>query len=163
MILQALNQYYERLKDNPETKIPLFGFGSQKIHFVVVLNDDGQVVQVKDLREKVKNKTVPASITVPMIGKKRAVDITPNFMWDNTGYVLGWDAKGKDARTKKCFAAFKKLHQEIGKGISDRGLKAVIGFLESWHPEKDKFLEHWGEMSGANLVFQLDGELGIYP
>ncbi len=159
MILQTLNQYYERLKDNPETKIPLFGFGRQKIHFAVVLNDDGQVVQVKDLRAKVKNKTVPASITVPMIGKKRAVDITPNFMWDNTGYVLGWDVKGKDARTKKCFAAFKKLHQEIGKGISDRGLKAVIGFLESWHPEEEKFLEHWGEISGANLVFQLDGEL----
>lgn len=93
-----MNQYYERLRDDPQADIPLFGFGRQKIHFVLVINNVGKLVQTLDIREKPKNKPVPASLTLPQIGKKRAGDITPNFMWDNTGYVLGRDAKGKETR-----------------------------------------------------------------
>jgi len=159
MILQTLNQYYERLKDDLQVGIPLFGFGKQKIHFALVLDENGKLVQVRDIREKPKNKSVPVSLTVPMIGKKRAVDITPNFMWDNTGYVLGLDAKGKGARTLKCFEAFKKLHHDLGDSMQDRGMVAVLRFLDFWQPTEAPALDHWKEMAGANLVFQLDGEL----
>lgn len=159
MIIQTLNQYYERLKDDPQADIPLYGFGKQKIHFALVLDKNGKLVQVRDIREKPKNKPVPVSLTVPMIGKKRAVDITPNFMWDNTGYVLGLDAKGKEARTLKCFEAFKKLHHDLGDSMQDQGMIALLRFLDSWHPTDAPAMEHWEEMAGANLVFQLDGEL----
>ena len=159
MILQALNQYYERLKDDPQTDIPLFGFGKQKIHFALVISGEGALVQVRDIREKPRNKPVPVSLTVPVIGKKRSVDIEPNFMWDNTGYVLGRDAKGREARSLKCFEAFRKLHHDLGDGLQDRGMKAILRFLDSWKPQDATTLEHWEEMAGANLVFQLDGEL----
>jgi CRISPR-associated protein Csd1 len=158
MILQSLNQYYERLKDDPQADIPLFGFGKQKIHFALVINNVGKLVQTLDIREKPKNKPVPASLTLPQIGKKRAGDITPNFMWDNTGYVLGRDAKGKETRALKCFEAFRQLHHDLGDNIQDPGMKAVLGFLDSWKPEDAPALEHWEEMAGGNLVFQLDGE-----
>ncbi|MBN1827604.1 MAG: type I-C CRISPR-associated protein Cas8c/Csd1 [Deltaproteobacteria bacterium] len=158
MILQALNHYYERLKEDPETDIPLFGFGKQKIHFALVINEDGKLVQIRDLREKPKNKPIPISLTVPQIGKKRSVDIEPNFMWDNTGYVLGRDAKGNDARALKSFQAFKKLHHDIGNSLEDRGMKAVLRFLDSWNPDDAQALENWDEKAGANLIFHLDGE-----
>jgi CRISPR-associated protein Csd1 len=159
VILQTLNQYYERLKDDPQADIPLYGFGKQKIHFALVLDKNGKLVQIRDIRENPKNKPVPVLLTVPMIGKKRAVDITPNFVWDNTGYVLGLDAKGKEERALKCFEAFKKLHHALGDGMQDRGMMAVLRFLDSWQPGEAPSLEHWDEMAGANLVFQLDGEL----
>ena len=158
MILQSLNQYYERLRGDPQADIPLFGFGRQKIHFALVINNVGKLAQIRDLREKPKNKPVPASLTLPQIGKKRAVDIAPNFMWDNTGYVLGRDAKGKETRALKCFEAFRQLHHDLGDNMQDPGMKAVLGFLDSWKPEDAPALEHWEEMAGANLVFQLDGE-----
>jgi CRISPR-associated protein Csd1 len=158
MILQSLNQYYERLKDDPHTDIPLFGFGKQKIHFALVLNKEGKLIQIRNIREKPKNKPVAASLTLPQIGKKRAADITPNFMWDNTGYVLGRDAKGKEARALKSFETFRQLHHDLGDNMQDPGMKAVLGFLDSWNPEDAPALEHWEEMAGANLVFQLDGE-----
>ena len=158
MILQALNQYYERLKDDPQTDIPLLGFGNQKIHFALVLDEKGNLVQIRDIRDKVKNKPIPVSLTVPMIGKKRSVDIEPNFMWDNTGYVLGRDAKGKEERSLKCFGVFRALHHDVGDAIQDRGLAAVLRFLDSWQPEDAPALDHWEEMAGANLIFQLDGE-----
>jgi CRISPR-associated protein Csd1 len=160
MILQSLNKYYERLKDDPHADIPLLGFGRQKIHFALVLNSSGKLVQVRDLREKPKNRPVPISLTVPMISKKRSFDIEPNFMWDNAGYVLGRDAKGKEARALKCFEAFRRLHHRVGDNLEDPGMKAVLAFLDSWRPEDAPRLEHWEEMAaGANLVFQLDGEM----
>jgi CRISPR-associated protein Csd1 len=159
MILQALSQYYERLKDDSKSDIPLFGFGKQKIHFALVLNGEGKLVQVRDIRETPKNKPIPVSLTVPQIGKKRSVDIEPNFMWDNTAYVLGKDAKGKEARTLKCFEAFKKLHHDLCEGTKDTGITAVLRFLDSWKPEDAPMLADWEEMAGGNVVFQLDGEL----
>lgn len=159
MILQALNQYYERLKGDPQSDIPLFGFGKQKIHFALVLNEEGNLVQTRDIREVPKNKPVPVSLTVPQIGKKRSVDIEPNFMWDNTGYVLGQDAKGKDARSLKCFEAFRKLHHDLCDGMNDTGMTAVLRFLDSWKPGDTPILVSWEEMAGGNVVFQLDGEL----
>lgn len=159
MILQALNQYYHRLKDDPQANIPLFDFGKKKIHFALVLNQEGTLVQVKDIREKPKAKPVPVSLTVPQIGKKRSVDIEPNFLWDNTAYVLGRDAKGKEQRSLKCFESFRKLHHDLGDKLEDRGMMAVIRFLDSWKPEDAHTLKYWEEMAGTNLVFQLDGEL----
>ena len=159
MILQALNRYYERLKDDPETDIPLFGFGKQKIHFALVISEDGKLVQISDLREKPKNKLVAVSLTVPQIGKKRSVAIEPNFMWDNTGYVLGQDAKGKDARALERFEAFRRFHHKLGDSMGDPGMNAVLHFLDSWKPDDAPALAHWEEMGGANLVFRLDGDL----
>ncbi len=159
MILQALNKYYERLRDDPHSEIPAFGFGREKIHYALVLNEEGSLVQIKDIREMVKNKTVPVPLTVPQMGKKRSVSIEPNFMWDNIGYVLGRDAKGNESRSLECFQSFKKFHHDLGDALNEPGMKAVLRFLDSWNPEEEINLPNWKEMAGANIVFQLDGEL----
>ncbi|HUW31637.1 MAG TPA: type I-C CRISPR-associated protein Cas8c/Csd1, partial [Planctomycetota bacterium] len=51
MILQALTHYYDRLKDDPESGIPPFGFGREPISWALVLDRDGNLVQIRDLRE----------------------------------------------------------------------------------------------------------------
>ncbi|MBA4418157.1 MAG: type I-C CRISPR-associated protein Cas8c/Csd1 [Syntrophus sp. (in: bacteria)] len=158
MILQALNNCYQRFKDDPSIDIPLTGFGREKIHFCLVINREGEIVQIKDLREMSGKKTVPVELTVPVLGKKKSSGIESKFLWDNTGYVLGADNKGKDDRTMECFKTFKKLHHEIGDYVYDDGMEALLKFLNAWEPEKAQSLQHWDEMSGTNIVFQLDGE-----
>jgi len=159
MILHALNNYYERLKDNTNVDIPSLGFSSQKIHFALLLNREGKLLQVLDAREARGKKLAPKQMIVPE-AVIRAVNIASNFMWDNTGYVLGADNKGKPKRSMKTFKAFKKLHHDIGEGLDDDGMAAVLRFLDSWEPENVSNLEYWDDMvAGANLVFQLDGEL----
>lgn len=159
MIIQALNEYYERLEKDPNSKIPSFGFSSEKIHFVLVLNKKGELIDIKDLREKEDKKNIPKQLVVPSPGKKTS-GIDPNFMWGNTGYVLGSDNKEhKDNdRTYKMFEKFKEFQHSLGDGIEDIGMKATLKFLDFWQPEKAKQLKYWEEMSGMNLVFQLDGE-----
>lgn len=159
MILPALNNYYNRLKNDADADIPLLGFSSQKIHFALLLNREGKLLQVLDLRETQGKRLLPKQMTVPESVIK-SVNIAANFMWDNTGYVLGVDNKGKPERSQKTFEVFKRLHHDIGKGLDDEGMAAVLRFLDSWHPAGAPELEYWDEMvAGANLVFQLDGEL----
>ena len=160
MILQALNVYYERLRDNANVNIPLAGFGSQKIHFALLLNREGNLLQVIDLRERHGKKLLPKQIIVPEAVIK-SVNIAANFLWDNTGYVLGADNKGNPERSKETFNAFRKLHHDIGDTIDDEGMAAVLKFLDSWDPSNAPKLEYWDDMvNGTNLAFQLDGAFG---
>ncbi len=158
MILQALGGYYDRLKEDSDTDIALLGFGRQKIHFAVVIDRRGELLQIRDVRETLNKKQVPKQLTVPE-GVKRASNIAPNFMWDNTGYVLGADNKENSKRTLQCFSAFKELHHTIGGNLDDEGMEAVLQFMDSWNPQEASNLIHWKEMAGMNLVFQLDGDL----
>lgn len=159
MILQALNNYYERLKDSADVDIPSLGFSSQKIHFALLLNREGELLQVIDVRETHGKRLLPKQMIVPEAVIK-SVNIAANFMWDNTGYVLGADNKEKPERSMKTSKAFKKLHYDIGKELDDEGMAAVSRFLDSWNPNNAPELEYWDDMLiGANLVFQLDGEL----
>ncbi len=157
MILQALSEEYERLKNNPEEEIPLRGFSREKVYFSLILDKRGTLLQVEDLRNE---KKMAKTLIVPEV-VKRSVNITANFMCDSTGYVLGCDNKENPERAMETFEAFKKLHHSIGDGINDDGMKAVLMFLDSWKPE---ILEHsicwpvWAELAGMKIVFRLDGE-----
>lgn len=170
MILQALSECYKMLSNNPDTEIPVPGFSAQKIHFALRVNREGKLLQVIDLRETDGKKQLPKMLTVPE-PPKRTVGIKPNFMWDNTGYVLGVGAvneketdteqKKKAARCLKAFDTFRNRHHELGDGLDDDGMKAVLRFLDSWNPEDAGGLESWEEIAGTNMVFRLDEDKGF--
>ena len=158
MILQALNQYYQRLLDDPNKTISPFGFSQESIRFALVLNQAGELVQVFPLEDDLEKRKVPKQIIVPEASVK-SVNVAANFMWGNAGYVLGADEKGKPKRALETFSAFKQLHHEIGDDLGDVGMAAVLQFLDTWNPKNAPTLQYWEELAaGANLVFQLDGE-----
>ncbi len=158
MILHALNEYYERLCDDPVSAIPLLGFGAQKVHFALVIDNNGTLVQGPvDLRNRKGKKLTPTELIVPE-AVKRTAGVAANFLWDNTGYVLGADNKENPERALQCFTAFKELQHAVGDGLDDEGMVAVLRFLDIWTPEDSPGLPFWEEMAGQNLVFQLDGE-----
>ena len=160
MILPALNKYYNRLKDNADVEISSLGFSSQKIQFALLLNPEGELLQVLDVREAKGKRLQPKQMIVPEAVIK-SVNIAANFMWDNTGYILGADHKGKPERALKTFKASKKLYHDIGEKLDDEGMMAVLRFLDAWNPANASELEYWDDMAaGANLIFQLDGEFG---
>lgn len=157
MILQSLYDYYQRLQADQNSGVALPGFSPQKISFALVIDQSGTLIQVQDLRDTSGKKPKPIELVVPE-AVIRTVGISPNFFWDNTGYVLGIDEKGKSQRTRQTFEAFKALHHKIGKGLSDPGMKAVLCFLDSWCPEESHSDFNLEEIVGSNLVFRLEGE-----
>lgn len=152
-LLAALVRAYDRLPGAPP-----FGYSTEKIGFCVVLNPDGSVSHVEDLRDTDKRRS-PRMLMVPQ-AKKRTVGIDPNVLWDKTAYVLGVTA-GDGRRTAEEHAAFREKHLEWLADTEDAGLLALRRFLEGWTP--DQFAPPaWEEdCRGQTLVFRLSSEYGF--
>jgi len=162
VILQALRKYYERLTRDPRRDVPLPGFGLAKISFALVLSAEGELVDVHDLREQKGKKLAPRPLQTPQ-AVKRTVGVAANFLWDNTGYVLGVDGKGKLERTAQTHQAFRALCRQLLAELDDAGARAVLVFLERWRPTPEPALPGdapWKDICDQNLVFVLDGQRG---
>ncbi|TMV87694.1 type I-C CRISPR-associated protein Cas8c/Csd1 [Thioclava sp. BHET1] len=152
-LLAALTRAYDRLPDAPP-----FGYSAEKIGFCMVLNADGSVAELVDLRDTDKKRSARL-VFVPQ-AKKRTAGINPNFLWDKTAYVLGVTA-GPGKRTEQEHQRFKELHLEWLAGSEDEGLVALRNFLGNWTP--DQFAPPlWPEdMRDQNVVFRLVGEFAF--
>lgn len=149
-LLSALARAYDRLPDAPP-----YGFSTEKIGFCVVLNPDGSVAEVVDLRDTDKKRS-PRMVRVPQ-AVKRTAGIAPNFLWDKSAYVLGVTA-GEGKRTADEYAKFRAQHLEWLAGSADEGLLALCRFLESWTPENFVPPLWDDEARDQNIVFRLSGE-----
>ena len=158
MILQALHGYYERMSSDPDSGMPPYGTSMENISFALVLDREGTLRGIEDLRELDGRKLRPRKMLVP-IAEKKASGIKPNFLWDTTNYVLGKDDKGKQDRTEQCHAAFIE-HIKAYCDSSDFGLVAVLKFLEQG--DKDlSGIPNSDEIIGTNVVFRVEGERGF--
>ena len=158
MILQALHGYYERMNSDPDSGMPPYGTSMENISFALVLDREGTLRGIEDLRELDGKKLRPRKMLVP-IAEKKASGIKPNFLWDTTNYVLGKDDNGKQDRTEQCHAAFIE-HIKAYCDRSDFGLVAVSKFLE----QGDKDISGYPnseEVLGTNVVFRIEGEPGF--
>ena len=159
MILAALNDYYQRLLDTPDSGIAAPGYSQEKIGYCIVLALDGSVVAVEDEHDSSGKKRIAKVLGVPQ-PEKRTVAVKSNFLWDKTSYALGVSATSK--RSELEHAAFKELHHRVLAAHDDAGLKALLAFLDVWQVEQfrehPQFVRHGDAMLDANLVFRLDGE-----
>lgn len=164
MILQSLNEYYERKAADPEAGIAPHAFEWKDIGYVIVLDADGLPVTLASTYEGTGRERHPKRFLVPQ-SVKRSGNIAANLLWDNPEYVLGVDLKGKPDRVTKQHGAFAERLSVFGT-LEDEGLRAVRQFMEL--PDKvqrTKTLNNdlWEEMctSGANLSFSMVGESGL--
>lgn len=150
-ILQALERYYHRLPGVAEP-----GWSPEKFGWCIVLDRQGEPVDVEDIHDLLGKKPRPKLYTVPA-AVKRTAGIAPNFLWDKTAYVLGRTA-GEGKRTAQEHAAFIAMHLERLAGQADEGLTALRLFLEKWQPERFDAAPFGPEMLDANVLFRLDSE-----
>lgn len=174
MILQKLCEYYDRIASDPDQQIAAVGFAPQKVGFEIVLEEDGSLHDLNDIRDASGKKPQNRILVLPF-GGKRANAIAPMFLWDKAEYLLGWvppdlavppedeSEKEKEKRLKKidrvgsCFAACKELHQSFAESIADPDFKAVASFFRNWKPESlseahNGFLQNIGTGFGVFRV-----------
>lgn len=149
-MLASLVRAYDRLPDAPP-----YGFSAEKIGFCVLLNADGSVAGVEDLRADDKKRS-PRMLMVPQ-AVKRTAGISPNFLWDKSAYVLGVTA-GEGKRTADEHAAFRARHDDWLQGSDDRGLLALARFLQDWVPGTFQPPAWPDDMRDQNIVFALADE-----
>jgi len=161
MILQRLQQYYQRLADEKAEDLPQFGFSSEKIGWVAEITRNGVLQEVFDLRETEGKRKIPRVMLVPKLREgKRTSGLSANFLWDKTDYVFGFglDKRNDIITTPDYFADFKRNHLETANGSDDEGLVAISKFLESWSPDRYTELKNYEDIAGQNVVFKLAGE-----
>ena len=164
MLLQSLVDYYEILTEDNESGVPRLGYGKANVSFALNISIQGEILNVIPLKipDVTGKKMVPQSMTVPEPVKK-SVNISSDFLFGNSSYVLGFDNKGKPQRSKECFESFKELHHCILKDVECVEARAILAFVDSWNvveaSENVVISEYYEEISaGANLVFKLDGQ-----
>ncbi|MBL4701179.1 MAG: type I-C CRISPR-associated protein Cas8c/Csd1, partial [Phycisphaeraceae bacterium] len=172
MILQALHDYYQRLRDDPTVAIASFGFSVQQIGFRVVIETDGKLHAIQIIDHDKKGKPRPVAMTMPGQTKPSGSGLNPCFLWDNSAYLLGMvpaqKAKGKtgkalDKEQDRATAAFEKLREEHlarEKQIDDPGYSSVCRFLEKWDISQADGREDLLEAPNHNGVFQIRGQAG---
>jgi CRISPR-associated protein Csd1 len=165
MILQALNELYERKRadPNPARRLPAFGFEEKQIPFVVEIDARGRLVQIKDTRETVGKTKVGRNFLVPQ-GVKKTSGVAANLLWDTAEYALGVDTKGKPARVVEQHAAFAaRLANLPPDALEDPGVRAVRTFLA--HVPRDVLEKQpaWEDIRRDNplVTFQLQGDVEL--
>ena len=160
MILQALTRYYETLAE--QGKIARPGWAKSRVSYALCLNMDGELVQVIPLLEETGGKKPqPRQFDLPA-PVKRTVGIDSNFLWDNSSYLLGVDAKSKPDRSRQCFIACKERHHTVLDGVNSTAAAAILRFFDTWNPSNARThpaLQNDFEAmtAGGNLMFRIDG------
>lgn len=144
-LLAALTRAYDRLPDAPP-----YGFSSEKIGFCVVLNADGSIAEVIDLRDTDKKRS-PRTMVVPACPKRSGSTPRPNFLWDNINYALGAGKLANEGDVR--FEAFRDKHLEYLSDIDDPELQAFCAFLRTWNPLE--VIEHFpaDDLPTQGIVF----------
>ena len=166
MILQALTRCYEDLLQRGEIAAP--GWSPAKISFALCLDTDGRLTQVIPTMQEtlIGKKTVlrPQSITLPAAAKKTS-GVSSNFLWENSGYLLGIKQGEAASRSQRCFDAAADLHHTILDGVDSPVARAILAFFDCWQPQDAaKHPALSGQLdeitAGGNLLFRVDG---CYP
>ena len=160
MILQALTRYYETLAD--QGKIARPGWAKSRISYALCLNKDGEFIQVIPLLEETGGKKPqPRQFDLPA-PVKRSSGIDSNFLWDNSSYLLGVDAKSKPDRSRQCFIACRERHHAVLDGVNSTAAAAILRFFDTWNPANARTHpalqnDFEGMTAGGNLMFRIDG------
>ncbi|WP_020560771.1 type I-C CRISPR-associated protein Cas8c/Csd1 [Thiofilum flexile] len=159
MILQALYDYYQRKAQDPESALAPSGFEYKEIPFILELREDGSLNQIEDTRFIENKKKRAKSERVPQ-GVKKTSGVAANLLWDNAEYVLGIDTKGKPERIKEQQAAFLEKIKALNLADKDKGIAAVIHFLEQLDHTVLAQNPLWEEIvkTNPNLTFRLQGQ-----
>ncbi|MCX7984919.1 MAG: type I-C CRISPR-associated protein Cas8c/Csd1 [Bacteroidetes bacterium] len=97
MILQALYEYYQRKLE--QNQIAPDGFIEKEIDFIVVIDNNGEFVDIENHQRTEGNRVFGTTYYVPDIGKQSEKHSNAgddaNLLWDKSEFVFGIGKKGK--------------------------------------------------------------------
>lgn len=132
MVIKALVDLYETLLEQKQVAPP--GWDKQKISCKIILNSKGEIENVVDIREKVtkgkKTNLIPQTITLPK-AEIRSINIKPNFLWDNSTYIFGYNPQDPK-KAQKAFQAMAKKHHKVLDTCKSETAKAILAYFDTF-------------------------------
>jgi len=158
MILQALKEYYDRLPGElaPE------GFEKKCLEYLIVINKNGEFVDIEDTREKVGNRLIGKTFELPRsLPRSGSSSYKTTFLlWDHLGYVLGlpFEDKLSEKQHKTWLATLDSLPVELK---NDEGVAAILSFYSSGEFRKaidSPKIKECLKSKPCNMSFQLNSD-----
>lgn len=160
MILQALQQYYDRKAVDVDSVLAPFGFEWKELPFIVELNIRGVLIQIEDTREPDGKKKTARRFLVPQ-SVKRSSGVAANLLWDNAEYVFGVDIRGKPDRVRQQHKAFVEKLNSLPETVrDDPGVRSVLEFLSKLALDDFEHDPQWDHIKSTNpnIGFRLQGD-----
>ncbi len=170
MILQSLYNYYQILLDDPEVDVAPPGYSAENVSFALNISQDGELLDIvplvsKSYDGKKERERNFRRMVVPEQVKRSGTNPKPNFLWDNSTFLLGISKKDLDdpQYSLKRFESFRQHNVELLAKVNSTAASAVISFLQKHNPQTAR--EHpviarqlEGLLEGGNLIFQVEGK-----
>jgi len=154
VILQALVDYYDRrcASGDPARRLPAFGLEDKLIPFVIELEADGRVRQLRDTRQTDGKRLRAQSFLVPQ-GEKKTSGVKANLLWDSAEYVIGLERGRKAGADLAAAPAFRRRIEELPQAaLEDAGVRAVLAALDRADWSTLKTHTAWSEIEETNPV-----------
>lgn len=148
MILQALTEYYERKSKETDSSIPEFGWEFKEISFVLVLDENGVLLNIEDFREIEGKQHRGKMFKVPIAEIRTGKNYKANTLWDNPGYIFGLGKSGKEKRSS-FLEKNKRLFNETP------SVAPIIKFLESLDLKKMENFDNWGDIEKSDSKYYI--------
>ncbi|MEN8130239.1 MAG: type I-C CRISPR-associated protein Cas8c/Csd1 [Pseudomonadota bacterium] len=166
MILQALQQYYERKTVESPGELPPYGYEDQAIEFVIEIDKDGDVVQVADNRFQDGSGLVGKLERVPQPVDRTGQNAwkTAFLLWDHPRYALGLRYKDEsdDKMGMRRIESFRqRIRYSFPNTTVDEGVSAVWQFLEKMDLTKIGSSALYDEIQKTQkgVAFRLSGDI----
>lgn len=168
MILQELCKLYDRFAADSAYDIAPPGFFVQGVAFEVVIDLQGQLIAINDLRDASTKPAKSKRLILPGAAKSGGSGLNPClYGWDRSDYMLGYlnpEALAPDERDKKlarCIEthqAFKTAMQARRAKVGTPDFEAFCRFLEVWTPSDAAQHPILAEISNLVGVVRLQGQ-----
>lgn len=162
MILQALVDYYHRRCASADAgrRLPTYGLEDKAIPFIIELDEDGRVRQLRDTRQPDGKHLRAQTFLVPQ-GVKKTSGVRANLLWDSAEYVIGL-VRGRKAGGEITPAqAFRQRIEALPREVlEDAGVRAVLAALDRADWAVLRAHAAWPEIEEANpvLTFAMVGD-----
>ena len=170
MIIQALYQRYLDLANDPDSGISPLYFSAGKVTYLLEIDESGELVGVRDIRNESGKKKVPLTMNLPEQAS-RSSGVFPYFLSDKAEYILGYypnlstekETLKKSSDALRKHEASRKLARLVLEGIDDPAAQAVLLFYEKWNAEQVRehpllltLREELDKGIDTNMIFRLN-------
>ncbi|MEN9629897.1 MAG: CRISPR-associated protein Cas8c/Csd1, subtype [Pseudomonadota bacterium] len=131
MILQALVDYYARRASHADhaRRLPGQGVEDKAIPFIIELDTDGRIRQLRDTRQPDGKRLRAQTFLVPQ-GEKKTSGVRANLLWDTAEYVIGLSRERKSSQDLSPAQAFRQRLLDLpAPALADAGVQAVLAAL----------------------------------
>jgi CRISPR-associated protein Csd1 len=165
VILQALKEYYDRKVLDSNNDIAPEGFEKKELPFLIVINEDGDFINIEDTREIVGNKLVGKMFLLPRSFKRSGSKSYEKtfLLWDHIGYLLGLPTN--DEKSAKQHQTWLKMLENFPQELTeDVGVNAIRQFYNRGEDKKavaEPEIKECLKATSRNMSFCLVSDLTV--